>query len=234
MATHVSIVGVTSTVARILTGTLSDLFAPVPVHRPQSSSACSSPPPSSFMHPKTRFRISRITLIILSGLILALGQVILASGLVQDHAERFWWVSACVGVGYGAVFSLTPIICSVVWGVENFGTNWGIIAILPAFGATFWSLVYSAVYQAAAVATPASSPSSSSSSYSSSPFHLPRHDISDNTPFKSVARPLFCFGKACYQSTYWAMTISVWCACFMWFWAWRAPKTGWLCRGLVV
>ena len=173
------------------------------------------------MHPKNRLRISRVTLLILSGLTLSFGQVLLASGLIQDHAERFWWVSACVGIGYGAVFSLTPIICGVVWGVENFGTNWGIITVLPAFGATFWSLVYSAVYQAAA-ATP------------SSTFHLPHHDINDNAPFKSVAQPLFCYGKACYQLTYWAMTISVWCACFMWFWAWRAPTIGWHRRGPAV
>ncbi|KAG9615641.1 hypothetical protein KCV04_g16185, partial [Aureobasidium melanogenum] len=64
--------------------------------------------------------------------------------------ERFWWVSAAVGAGYGAVFSLTPIITSVVWGVENFGTNWACVATVPALGATLWGLLYSAVYQYAA------------------------------------------------------------------------------------
>jgi hypothetical protein len=59
-------------------------------------------------------------------------------------------VSGLVGAGYGAVFSLTPIIITVIWGVENFATNWGIVAMFPALGATLWGLVYSAVYQAGA------------------------------------------------------------------------------------
>ena len=82
--------------------------------------------------------------------LMSIGQVILASGVIQGHGQLFWLVSASIGAGYGAAFSLTPIIVSVIWGVENFGTNWGICAMVPAFGATVWGLIYSAVYQWAA------------------------------------------------------------------------------------
>ncbi|KAI4838073.1 MFS general substrate transporter, partial [Aureobasidium sp. EXF-8845] len=155
-ATHVSIVAITSTVARILTGTLSDLFAPTSVphqHRRGPNSLMSSMatlPGADAAGPQKRLEISRITFLLVFSLIMSVGQAILASGLVQDHGERFWWVSAAVGAGYGAVFSLTPIIVSVVWGVENFGTNWACVATVPALGATLWGLLYSAVYQYAA------------------------------------------------------------------------------------
>lgn len=130
-ATHVSIVALTSTIARLLTGTLSDLLAPT------------TTTPSSH-----RFTISRLTFLLLSTLLFSLGQLLLATGLVQTHPTLFPLASALVGLGYGAIFSLTPIITSAVWGVRNFGTNWGLVAVVPAAGAAIWGAVYSAVYQA--------------------------------------------------------------------------------------
>ncbi len=172
----------------------------------------------------------------MSGLLMSAGQVLLASGAIQTHAERFWIVSALIGTGYGAVFSLTPIICSVVWGVENFGTNWGIVAIVPAFGATAWGLIYSAVYQAGADhplhhhLPPLSLLSSSSSS---STLHPPgNNERGWQTPDGSIASSL-CFGKECYALTFWTMAVSVWVACGMWLWAWRGLK-GWKRRGIAV
>ncbi|TPR07426.1 hypothetical protein CAN33_0027515 [Aspergillus niger] len=88
-STHVSTIALTSTIARLLTGSLSDLFAP----------------PATHLFP------------------------------------------ALIGLGYGSAFSLVPIIISVVWGVENFATNWGIVAMVPAAGAVVWGLVYSQGYQ---------------------------------------------------------------------------------------
>jgi hypothetical protein len=112
---------------------------------------------------------------------------------VQNHASRFAAVSALIGAGYGAVFSLTPIVVSVVWGVENFGTNWGILAMTPAAGATVWSAVYAGIYQKAAGDRDGDS-----------------NDV-------------LCYGKSCYAPTFWAMAVSVWIACGLWIWAWRGP-----------
>ncbi|PBP15659.1 hypothetical protein BUE80_DR013605 [Diplocarpon rosae] len=136
-ATHVSIVAVTSTIARILFGTLTDLLAPstnVHHYASVSNSLASLPPRLS------RFSISRVTFLLVSAIFLSIGQVVLASGLIQGHAERFWIASSLIGSGYGALFSLTPLIVSVIWGLENFGTNWGIVAMVPAAGATFWGV----------------------------------------------------------------------------------------------
>jgi MFS family permease len=209
-ATHVSIVAITSTLARLITGTLSDLLAPVALphqHRigPESvANSLTSLPP---LERPRRFTVSRITFLLIFAFILSLGQLLLASGWVQNHASRFAAVSALIGAGYGAVFSLTPIVVSVVWGVENFGTNWGILAMTPAAGATLWGAIYATVYQKAADAGGAGV----------------ERDPED----------VLCHGKACYASTFWAMTISVWIAMGLWVWAWRGPG-GWKRRGVAV
>lgn len=178
-ATHVSIVALTSTLARLLTGTLTDLLAP-------TSSA-----PLFSEQPAKRFTCSRLVFLLASTVLFSLGQLLLASGLIQTHPSVFPLVSALVGLGYGAVFSLTPIIVSVVWGVQNFGTNWGIVAVVPAAGAALWGAIYAAVYDGAA---------------------------SDGG--RSGAERL-CYGAGCYAPTFWAMVAFSWAAIALWVVAWR-------------
>lgn len=130
-ATNVSIVAISSTIARLLSGSLSDFFAPTASHEP---------------NPKS-FTLSRLAFLLASALLAALSQLLLASTLVQHHPALFPVVSALTGLSYGTAFSIGPIIISVVWGVQNFGTNLGIIYVVPAGGSALWSAVYSAVYQ---------------------------------------------------------------------------------------
>ncbi|OAA57569.1 major facilitator superfamily transporter monocarboxylic acid [Niveomyces insectorum RCEF 264] len=237
-ATHVSIVGISSTIARLLTGTLTDLLAPRPqtqhlqvaaagegrLHGPSSLSSLSS---ASSLHSelmassdsgsddgttgRRRFSlsISRVVFLLFFGLALSAGLVVLATGATQNHGERFWIASALVGAGYGAVFSLTPIIITVIWGVENFGTNWGIVAMFPALGATLWGLVYSAVYQAR-VGSPGAG------------------DGGGNGDDSNL-----CYGTQCYAPTFWAMAVSVWLACLLVLAAWKGHH-GWAQRGIVI
>jgi MFS family permease len=134
-STHVSIIAMTSTFARLFTGSLSDLFAP--------ASNPSNPP-------STRITFSRLVLLLPSASILLLAFLNLALPfLTPSTPSLFHLSSALLGLGYGASFSLVPIIISVVWGAENFATNWGIVAMMPAGGAAIWSLVYSAGYSRA-------------------------------------------------------------------------------------
>jgi hypothetical protein len=206
-ATHVSIVALSSTIARLLTGTVTDLLAPSSdrqQHNRGSHPLASSLP--SLEH--RRWSISRVWFLLGSAAILSIGQILLASGVVQNHGDRFWAISALIGTGYGAVFSLTPIIVSVVWGVENFASHWGLIATVPAAGAALWGGVYSAVYEAGASLEP--------------PIGVPEDRPSE-----------LCFGLKCYTSTFWAMAGSVWIACCVWIYAWRGPG-GWTKRGVAV
>ena len=212
-ATHVSIVDVTSTLARILTGTITDLLAPTSSphqHRrgPNSlANSLASLPGAAPPEASGRFEVSRIVFLIAFSIIMSIGQIILASGVLQGHGDLFWLVSASIGAGYGAVFSLTPICVSVIWGVENFGTNWGIVATVPAIGATVWGLAYSAVYQWAAERS--------------------------TEALDGGQQDLLCYGALCYAPTFWAMAVSVWVACGLWLWAWKGPN-GWYRRGILV
>jgi MFS family permease len=168
-------------------------------HYQSASNSLASLPPRN-----EKFAVSRVAFLIGSALLLSFGQVILASGVVQNHAERFWIVSTLIGSGYGALFSLTPLIITVIWGVENFGTNWGIVAMVPALGATVWGIAYSKVYQWAAE----------------------KHN-------HEMAEDVLCYGKQCYVMTFWAMAISVWVGCGLILWAWKGPR-GWSRRGIAV
>jgi MFS family permease len=202
-ATHVSIIAITSTISRILTGTLTDLLAPT-MDRHQHITASFSSLPSI----RKAFNVSRVSFLLAFAVILSAGQLLLASGLIQNHGERFWAVSALIGAGYGAVFSLTPIIVSVVWGVENFATNWGIVAMVPAGGAAMWGAIYSAVYEAGARRSPV--------------VGIPEDENHS-----------LCFGSRCYAPTFWAMAACVWVACGLWIFAWKGPG-GWTRRGIAV
>ena len=94
----------------------------------------------------------------------------------------------------------------MIWGVENFATNWGIVAMFPALGATMWGMLYSAVYQAGAK----------------------RSSAQDGE-----GEGDFCYGVACYAPAFWAMAVSVWVACGLVLFAWKG-KNGWSQRGIVV
>ncbi|KAF7889270.1 uncharacterized protein EAF01_010763 [Botrytis porri] len=202
-ATHVSVVAFTSTIARILFGTLTDVLAPVPIahHFGSLSNSFASLPPQ----PRSRFTISRITFLILSALLILLGDILLAAGICQNHADRFWIISTLIGSGYGALFSLTPLIVTVIWGVENFGTNWGIVAMVPALGATLWGVIYSQVYQ----------------------------KVAEGLWKEFLGDGVLCWGQSCYAGTFWGMAGSVGVGIVFWVWAWKG-KDGWSDRGVVV
>ena len=213
-ATHVSIVAVTSTLGRLASGMLSDLLAPDAgphQHRRGPASLTASlasldPMRESPTH--RRFTVSRVPLLLVATLISSIGFVVLASGAVQNHAaDRFWMVSATVGIGYGATFSLVPIIISCVWGVENFGTNWGIVAVVPAFSTAVWSVLYAMAYE-------------KGSEHST--------DVRDSPDLEGR-----CFGTQCYAFTFWLEAVAVWIACVLFLWAWRGAG-GWKSRGVAV
>ena len=181
-ATHVSILALTSTLTRLLTGAASDLLAPTKIHQAEI--------PSSRPH---RFTISRVSFLLFWTALFSLGQLLLASGLVQHHLPLFALISTLQGAGYGAAFSLTPILVSVVWGVQNFGTNWGVVALVPAGGAAVWGAVYSAVYQAGV----------------------------DRRSIMGQEEDTRCFGTRCYALTFWAMAVCSWIAMGLWGLAWK-------------
>ncbi|KAI1159377.1 major facilitator superfamily domain-containing protein [Nemania serpens] len=203
-ATQVSIFATVSTVARLVVASLSDLLSPTPESQHIQTG---NPHPLPIL--RRRLQVSRVVLYAISALIFSVGSLVLASGAIQEHASRFGIVSGLVGAGYGAAFSLTPIIITMIWGVENFGTNFGIIAVTPAFGSVIWGLIYSAVYQAGV--------------QNNSALFQANETVDD----------VFCYGQQCYAPTFWAMTVSIWIGTCMIFLAWKG-KNGWSSRGIII
>ncbi|KAJ6264926.1 hypothetical protein Dda_1079 [Drechslerella dactyloides] len=196
-AVHVSIIAITSTIARLLSGFLSDYLGP-PVE---------PAPANEEQEPEDkRFRVSRITLIITFTALMLVPYLLLSSGYIQVHPQQFYLISSLIGVGYGAVFTLSPTIVSVVWGVENLATNWGIIAMLPAGGASVFGLLFALVYDSEAGR--------------------------QNSGEHGLGTGL-CFGLKCYQGSFAGMAASCLLAIGLWMWAWRG-KGGWLARGVSV
>jgi hypothetical protein len=136
-----------------------------------------------------------MTFLLPSALLLSLGYLLLASPLSLSHPGLFNLTTALIGFGYGSAFSLAPIIISVVWGVENFATNWGIVAMMPAVGAALWGVVYSAAYQSAV-----------------------DHGAGGGLPDGQ------CHGWRCYGFWAVGCTVSVWVAVGAWLVAWRGWK----------
>ncbi|MCJ1355798.1 MAG: putative monocarboxylate transporter mch1 [Icmadophila ericetorum] len=150
-STHVSIIASASTLARLLAGSLSDFLGPnahnpAPGFRPSSRSS-----EEPLLVNTKRFTVSRMTFLLSTTALLTLAFALLASPLTAANPTPiFPVISFFIGLGYGAIFSLTPIIVSIVWGVENFGTNWGIIVMVPAGGSAAWGFMYALIYERAA------------------------------------------------------------------------------------
>lgn len=130
-ALHVSLIALTSTFSRLFAGSLSDYLAP---------SAPTLPPT------KPRFSCSRLYILFSFSLLMFLGFFLVATSFIYTHPKLFFLVSSTIGAGYGAVFCLAPTVVSVVWGTKNFGTNWGIVTMTPAVGATVFGSMFSAEY----------------------------------------------------------------------------------------
>ncbi|KIA75665.1 mch1-like transporter [Aspergillus ustus] len=192
-STHVTIIALTSTIARLLTGSLSDLFAPRAAdHLFLTDHETATPMQTPG---KRRVTLSRLAFLIPSALLLSLGFLLLASPFPTQRPELSHVTTALVGLGYGSAFSLVPIIISVVWGVENFGTNWGIVAMFPALGAAMWGLIYSRGYQ----------------------------DATNDAPGGGLDDGQ-CHGWRCFGFWAIGCTASVWVAVAVWCVAWRSWK----------
>lgn len=209
-ASHVSIIAVSSTLARLATGTLCDYFAPSlesqAIQAPEAASDSSysshfySDTDSSFSDDsdRPRWSISRLYFLLIATISFAIALLALATTLPHEQPRLFPIISVMVGLGYGAIFSLLPIIISAVWGVDNFGTNWGLAVVAPAAGAALWSAIYSTIYQ---------------------------HEIRP-----SPQDDIRCYGPDCYNATFAGMTVASLLAMVLWGLAWRT----WNSRGVPI
>ncbi|KAL7266322.1 putative monocarboxylate transporter mch1, partial [Rhizina undulata] len=89
----------------------------------------------------------RMRALIINSIVMAAGFTILAGGIGNVPETDFWFLTAFIGIGYGAVFNLPASITAVVWGSQNFEINWYILRTsAPLLGVLFYSLLFAAEY----------------------------------------------------------------------------------------
>ncbi|PKY48889.1 MFS general substrate transporter, partial [Rhizophagus irregularis] len=86
------------------------------------------------------FKIPRSFFFILSGVWIFLAQLLIL--FYVDDLDKLLIVTIFVGVGFGNLYSITPIIVSEWFGTKRFGSNWGMIACIPAFGGQLFNLLF--------------------------------------------------------------------------------------------
>lgn len=116
---HVAVFSAFSTLARLTVGAFSDYL------RPKVSTAT-------------------IVAVILGATGVVHGM--LASGRF-DFPNFYYSVSAINGFSYGALFTLYPTMVALIWGVEGFGSHWGLFILGPAIGSVFYGILFGNVYQ---------------------------------------------------------------------------------------
>jgi MFS family permease len=106
---HISLLALSSTISRLISGLLSDYMS----------------------SPHRNYPISRIPLFLLLCLLHVSALLFLGYAPVAWLREWFALGSVFVGIGYGGIFTLAPTVVSVVWGIGGFGRNWGILTFTP-------------------------------------------------------------------------------------------------------
>jgi len=106
---HISILALSSTLSRLISGLLSDYM--------------SSP---SRTHP-----ISRVPLLLVFAIVQITALFLLVYAPLPWLRDWFSLGSALIGITYGGVFTLAPTLTSIVWGIGTFGRNWGILTFSP-------------------------------------------------------------------------------------------------------
>lgn len=66
--------------------------------------------------------------------------------LVAIDYQHFEIISVIIGIGYGTVFTMFPTLVATVWGVEIFGSTWGLFLSAPAIGSVVFGLFYAIEY----------------------------------------------------------------------------------------
>lgn len=113
--------------------------------------------------------------------------------------------------------------------MTNFGTNWGIIAVTPAVGATLYGVIFAMMYDSAAKAQ------RHVAGLLGVYYHQSPVDAAESSTaggllgimVKNV--PVVCYGKECYDVAFGIMGLSVGAACLCWLYAWRG-RGGWVGR----
>ncbi|EJU05967.1 MFS general substrate transporter [Dacryopinax primogenitus] len=142
-----------------------------------------------------------------------------------SYATHLWVASMLLGLSYGSVFGIMPMVSLEWFGMGHFSQNWGFLALSPLFGGNLFNLFFGRNYDShsrpvAVGATPDHSTLASVSptgSTAASLMHLAARAGGVSDPHKQ------CFdGRLCYVDSLTLTTVACCLAFVLSFWAaWR-------------
>jgi len=80
---------------------------------------------------KLRLKVSRELMFVIASLTMTIVQIYLAFSTVT----MMYAGVVALGISYGGLFCIVPIIISERYGLQHFGANWGLMGVAPAIGA---------------------------------------------------------------------------------------------------
>lgn len=92
---------------------------------------------------KSRYGIQRSTFLTFSSLLFMLGLY-----GVYGTSESFLLVkyTSVIGFAYGCMFGIAPVLCSELFGLQNFSANWGLMSVFPGISGNIYNLAYGHIY----------------------------------------------------------------------------------------
>ena len=92
-----------------------------------------------------RLRTSRFWCHVASASLFTLGQI-LALSITNPH--YLWLVSSISGLGYGALFGVSPSLVADAFGISGLSMNWGIMMLGPVIWGNIFNIIYGRVFDA--------------------------------------------------------------------------------------
>ncbi|KAK6904259.1 hypothetical protein I203_107775 [Kwoniella mangroviensis CBS 8507] len=92
---------------------------------------------------KNKFGIRRVWFLPIVAILFTISQV---SALETTRVQSLWMVSTLLGLAYGALFNVMPMLVLEWFGMKHFSQNWGWTAVAPVIGGNAFNLLFGKVY----------------------------------------------------------------------------------------
>ncbi|KZT51818.1 MFS general substrate transporter [Calocera cornea HHB12733] len=159
----------------------------------------------------------------------------IVSQLVASRIERathLWVASMLLGLSYGSVFGIMPMVSLEWFGMGHFSQNWGFLSLSPLIGGNLFNVLFGRNYDAHSRPVAVGSDTAANSTLAATAGELLRRAGAATDPHKQ------CFdGRLCYVDSLTLTTIACCLAFVLSFWAaWRdrrrsARREGWTAIG---
>nr|XP_018266005.1 uncharacterized protein I303_02383 [Kwoniella dejecticola CBS 10117]OBR88163.1 hypothetical protein I303_02383 [Kwoniella dejecticola CBS 10117] len=92
---------------------------------------------------KNKFGIRRVWFLPVVAVLFTISQI---SAMQTVHVQSLWMVSTLLGLAYGSLFNVMPMLILEWFGMKHFSQNWGWVAVAPVLGGNAFNLLFGKVY----------------------------------------------------------------------------------------